>query len=139
MNAELLKEAGRWLRQAESDYNFLEVARKSGKHDVTCFLSQQVAEKALKAYLFSQGEEAVFPHAIFKLCEIASQYDQAFSQLRDRIKTLDYFYVEARYPNAIEDVIPADFFNEKDAQEAISLAQQTLDFLRKRLSSVLKG
>jgi len=137
MNPELLKEARRWLKQAESDCSFLPVAKESGKYDVTCFLSQQAAEKALKAYLFAQGEEAVFTHAIFKLCEIAAQYDQSFSPLRDKIKLLDYFYVEARYPNAIEDVIPADFFNEKDAQEAISLANETLAFVREKLSSVL--
>lgn len=98
----LKQEARRWLRQAQSDFAFLDVARQSGKYDTCCFLAQQTAEKALKAYLFSQGEELIFGHSVFRLCELAADYDPAFSGIRDHVKLLDLYYVEARYPNALE-------------------------------------
>lgn len=133
MNQELFKEAKRWLKQAKSDFEFLNIASNSKKYDIVCFFSQQVAEKVLKAYLYFQGEEVIFTHSIFKLCEMASNYDKEFTKLKENIKNLDYYYVEARYPNALEDVIPAEFFNEEDAKESIKMAEQTLRFIEERI------
>jgi HEPN domain-containing protein len=48
------QEARRWLQQAQSDFAFLDVGRQARKYDTCCFLAQQTAEKALKAYLFHQ-------------------------------------------------------------------------------------
>jgi HEPN domain-containing protein len=48
----LKQEAARWLRQAESDLQILDWIRQAGKADTCCFLAQQAAEKALKAFLF---------------------------------------------------------------------------------------
>ena len=42
-------EAGRWLRQAESDLAFAELGAREGFPAQACFTSQQAAEKALKA------------------------------------------------------------------------------------------
>ncbi len=119
-------EAHRWWRQALSDLDFLPVARQAGKYDTCCFLAQQTAEKALKAYLFHQGEELILTHSIFKLCDMAAQYSPDFTALRERVKLLDFYYVEARYPNALEDVIPAEFYNEQDAEQAIAMAEAVI-------------
>jgi HEPN domain-containing protein len=120
---DLHSEAHRWWRQALSDFAFLPKVREIGKYDTCCFLAQQTAEKALKAFLYYKGEELIFTHSIFKLCEISSRYDQDFTSLREKVKQLDFYYVEARYPNAIEDVIPADFYSDKDAAEAIAMTE----------------
>jgi len=106
---DLKAEADRWWRQALSDNSFLSIALEAKKFDTCCFLAQQVAEKALKAFLFSSGEELIFSHSIFKLYEMSSQYEPEFLSLKDQVKQLDFYYVEARYPNAIDDVIPAEF------------------------------
>ena len=42
------------------------------------------------------------------------------------VKLLDFYYVEARYPNAIEDVIPAEFYSQQDADQAIAMAQTVI-------------
>lgn len=94
---DLKREARRWWNQALSDFGFLPVARAAGKYDTCCFLAQQTAEKALKAYLFDQGEELIPTHSIFRLCEMASLYDPKFLNLREQVKLLDFYYVEARY------------------------------------------
>jgi len=124
---DLKREAQRWWRQARSDFAFLSVARHAGKYDTCCFLAQQTAEKALKAYLFHQGEELILTHSIFKLCEMAAQYGQEFNELKERVKLLDFYYVEARYPNALEDVVPAEFYNDQDAKEAIAMAEAVMN------------
>jgi len=94
-------ESDRWWRQASADLAFLPIAEQAGKYDTCCFLAQQTAEKALKAYLFSQGEELIFTHSIFKLCDLAARYDHFFADLKETVKTLDYYHVEARYPNTL--------------------------------------
>jgi HEPN domain-containing protein len=124
-------EAQRWWRQAISDFEFLPKVKKLGKYDTCCFLAQQVSEKALKAFLFSKGEELIFTHSIFKLCEMATLYNPEFIILKEKVKRLDYYYVEARYPNAIEDVIPAEFYSIKDAQEAIKLTSTVMTMVEK--------
>ena len=131
------REALRWLRQAQADMDFLPTVREAGKYDTCCFLTQQAAEKMLKAYLFAQGEELIFTHSIFKLCTLAAQYDEAFAEMRDRIKMLDFYYVEARYPNALEDVIPAEFYTDRDAAEAIAMANDARQMVEARMSPLV--
>ncbi len=113
---------------------------KAGKYDTCCFLAQQTAEKALKAFLYAQGEELIFTHSVFRLCEVASHYQPAFSKLRDQIKRLDYHYIKARYPYVIDDVIPAEYYNRRDANQAIEYASAALATVEKSLSlSSMKG
>ena len=134
---DLKSEADRWWRQSQSDYLFLQRVVDIGKFDTVCFLAQQTAEKALKAYLFYKGEELVFTHSIFRLCSMASSYNPAFKELRETVKQLDYYYVEARYPNAIEDTIPAEFYNQSDAKQAIDLTGQVILLIRPLLDDLL--
>lgn len=123
-------EADRWWRQALADLDFLPAARQAGKYDTCCFLAQQTAEKALKAYLFHQGEELIFTHSIFRLCDMAAQYANEFVELKEQVKLLDFYYVEARYPNALVDVIPAEFYSERDADQAIGMAGAVVRLVR---------
>ncbi len=127
------REAGRWWRQALSDFEALSPLIQAGKYDVCCFLAQQVAEKALKAFLYRQGEELVFGHAVFRLCTQAAEVDPAFETLRDEVKTLDFYYVEARYPNALQEAIPAEFYSRQDADQAVWMARRTLEVVGERL------
>lgn len=133
---DLNREADRWWRQALSDFDFLSKIREMGKYDTGCFLAQQTAEKGLKAYLFAQGEELIFTHSIFKLCEMASRYERRFLFLREQVKQLDFYYVESRYPNAIADVIPAEFYNDQDAEQALRMAEMVIKAVKETLESV---
>lgn len=64
---------------------------------------------------------------------MAASYDPAFAELRERVKQLDFYYVEARYPNALEDVVPAEFFTERDARDAMEMAGLALSAVERRL------
>lgn len=47
----------RWLKQAERDLDDARYAFTGERYNLVCFLAQQAAEKALKAFLYFSGEE----------------------------------------------------------------------------------
>jgi HEPN domain-containing protein len=49
---------------------------------------------------------------------------------------LDLYYVEARYPNAIEDVIPAEFYSDRDAAEAVEMTRNVIDTVNRYFEDV---
>ena len=119
-------EASRWLEQATEDYRSAEVLLEAGRHYMVCFVSQQIAEKALKAYLYAQGRDWVFGHSVSKLCLSCAEGEDAFVALHREIKNLDQYYIEARYPNGLPESIPAEFYNEEDAHTALGMAAKAL-------------
>ncbi len=127
------EESRRWLIQAERDFNALKDLMSGAHYHLVCFNAQQVAEKALKGFLYYQGKEFIFTHSVTKLCEESARYDASFTGLRKEIKTLDTYYLEARYPNSLVDNIPAEFFDEDDAKEAVKMAKRTLEFVKERM------
>jgi hypothetical protein len=54
--------ANDWFRQAEDDLHWAEDTLKAGRYAQVCYISQQVAEKSLKAYAlyldYDQAQEA---------------------------------------------------------------------------------
>jgi HEPN domain-containing protein len=120
-------EAGRWFSQAQADLKTAEILFESGRHYMVCFLSQQIAEKALKAFLYSKGRDLVFGHSVIKLCEYCAEYDERFDELKKEIKNLDQFYIEARYPNGLPESVPAEFFDENDAESALYMARRAME------------
>jgi HEPN domain-containing protein len=57
-------ESQRWLDQANTDLKWTKHLLKEGAYYLACFLAQQTAEEALKAFLYAQGEEIVFGHSV---------------------------------------------------------------------------
>jgi HEPN domain-containing protein len=132
MKLEPMNEARRWLLQAEQDLDDAEFNLSGGRYNVACFLAQQSAEKALKAYLFSRGAEEVWGHSVAELCKDAQTFDPAFGQLEIKASPLDKYYVPTRYPNALPGGIPSKAFDENDAENAIHLAKEVIDFVKLR-------
>ena len=122
-------EGMRWLSQARADLLAVQTLLDGDRFDTACFLSQQAAEKALKAYLYMLGEEMVLGHSVAKLCDQAAEYNERFGDLKKEIKNLDQFYIEARYPNGLPDSFPAEFYQRTDAQWAIEAAQRAAELV----------
>lgn len=121
-----LEEGQRWLRQAEVDLGWARHLAAAGAYHLACFLSQQVTEKALKAYLYAQGEEIVLGHSVERLCAAAAAYEQGFRTSARSWSMLDGYYIPTRYPNGLPDGIPADVYTESAAQEAVRLAGEAV-------------
>lgn len=113
-----IEEGKRWLLQAERDLEDAEFCLNGGRYNLACFLSQQAAEKALKAFLYAKGEERVFGHSVADLLKKAMEYDEKFKECRSA-SLLDKYYIPTRYPNALPGGVPYEAFDEVDARRAI--------------------
>ncbi|MCZ6775628.1 MAG: HEPN domain-containing protein [Ignavibacteria bacterium] len=129
------EEALRWLRQSEADLDAAKYNFEGNIYYLVCFLAQQIAEKALKALIYSQGEEIVIGHSVAMLAERVRNYGIAIDNLADEISVLDGYYIPTRYPNGLPDGIPAQVYNKKSAEDALQLAEKTVGFAKKLLLS----
>ena len=116
-------EGRRWLEQATTDLKWTRHLHEEGAYYLVCFLSQQVAEKARKAFLYGQGEELVVGHSVRRLCSRAAEYDVRFRHRLDDWSLLDSYYIPTRYPNGLPDDIPARVYNRQAAEGALALAE----------------
>jgi HEPN domain-containing protein len=127
------EQGDRWLRQAKQDLDDAQYAHDGGRFHLTCFLAQQSAEKALKAFLYSQGQMLVLGHSVGRLCQNASKLDAEFAGLGKKAAPLDKYYITTRYPNGLPDGIPAEAFDAVDAEHALELTKQVIAFVQTRL------
>ena len=121
-----MNEAARWLAQAERDLDDARFAASGARWNLACFLSQQAAEKALKAYLYAQGAESVWGHSVAELCRDAAAHDASFTTLGSEAAALDQYYVPTRYPNGLPGGIPADAYTRVDADRALGLCSAVI-------------
>ncbi len=126
------EEAQRWLEQARWDVDAARRVREAGLYSLACFVSQQAAEKALKAYLFCQGLEVIREHSVGTLAKRAAAHDPEFAEIKVWAALLDKYYIPTRYPNGLASGgIPAESYDDQDAARAVELAQ--------RLFAVVEG
>lgn len=130
-----LDEGRRWLEQAEIDLGWAQHLSDHGAYHLACFLAQQVAEKALKAFLYSRGAEVVLGHSVERLCAEASRAHPSFAKGCSRWSALDGFYVPTRYPNSLPDNIPARVFTRSAAAEAVGHAREVVEMVRGHIAS----
>lgn len=128
-------EGRRWLEQAEIDLTWAQHLSDQGAYHLACFLAQQVAEKALKAFLYSRGADIVLGHSVERLCAEASEAEPSFAEGCARWSALDGFYVPTRYPNALPDSIPARVFTRSAAEEAVGHAREVVEAVRGRMKA----
>ena len=123
----------RWLEQAQADRVGAQLLFDGGSYHLACFVAQQIAEKALKAFLYAQGEEFVIGHSVEALCRWAAEFDSDFEKLREAVAPLDGYYLPTRYPNSLPDSIPARVYTRAVAEEVLRLSDQALDLVQKKL------
>ena len=128
-----IAEGARWFRQAQQDLDDANFVREGSRFNLACFLGQQAAEKALKAYLYHRGAEDVWSHSLIDLCEDAKIFDMFFDTVKDEARQLDKYYEITRYPTFLPSGIPSEAFDCIDADRSIELAQGVVEFVRERL------
>jgi HEPN domain-containing protein len=134
MRNEPLEEGRRWLRQASHDLHWTRHLAEQGAYHLACFLSQQVAEKALKAFLYAQGREIVLGRSVERLCAEAAAFNPSFRERARTWSILDGYYIPTRYPNGLPDGIPADVYTEQAAESAVALAGQVVEVVSSLLA-----
>jgi HEPN domain-containing protein len=128
-----IAEGARWLRQAVQDLEDAEFTREGGRYNLACFMGQQAAEKAIKAYLYHRGAEDVWGHSLTDLCEDAKIFEMFFDTVKSEARQLDKYFYITRYPEFLPGGIPAEAFDRVDADRAIELSQTVVEFVRERL------
>lgn len=134
-----LEEGLRWQRQSKADLGWAEHLGEQGAYHLACFLAQQIAEKALKGYLYAQGEEVVLGHSVERLSAAAAEYDGRFREKARHWNLLDGYCIPTRYPNGLPDGIPSDVFTVDAATSALSLAADTVRWVEALLDDMAEG
>ena len=135
---EMLDDALRWLRQAEHDLDDAHFVITGKRYGLACFLSQQSAEKGIKAFLLASGAEAVWGHSVAELCRDAAEFDETFETMVPLGASLDKYYIPTWYPDSLPGGIPADAFDAWDAEKAVKTTEIILSHVRKRVQDVRK-
>ena len=92
--------------------------------------------KALKAYLYAQGEEVVLGHSVARLCIDAAHYRAEFSEKAKRWNLLDGYYIPTRYPNGLPGGIPAEVYTSDAALSAVALAEEAVGYVQQLLDQL---
>ena len=113
-------EAQRWLKQALHDRDAARLNRDHDFHEHACFLAQQSAEKALKAFLYERGQGPVLGHSTLALTHESAALEPEFAALDEACRRLDQLYIPTRYPNGLPDNVPHDFYSRTLADQALA-------------------
>jgi len=133
MRKSALDEGWRWWSQAAEDLRWAKHLAEEGGWHLACFLAQQVTEKALKAFLYAQGEAIVLGHSVTRLCSDAARFRPEFAEKARRWNVLDGYYVPTRYPNGLPDGIPAEVYTAEAAVAAVALADEAVAWVKQLL------
>ena len=122
-----------WMKQAERDLENAKYELDGGFYEWACFLSQQAAEKAIKAVFQKLGAEA-FGHSVSDL--LSSLPDKAPEELVEKAKELDKAYIPTRYPNSLPKGAPFEVYTKREAERLISYAEEIVEFCKDILSKI---
>ena len=131
-----VEQGKRWLDQAVEDLKWAKDIGERGGYHISCFLAQQVGEKALKAFLYAMGEEIVLGHSVERLCSGAFGFDKEFAEKVKTWSILDGYYVSTRYPNGLPDGIPANVYTSRAAGDACGIAEDIVIFVKQKISAM---
>ncbi len=115
-----------WLTKAANDLKTANIlGAAGGPLDVAIYHCQQAAEKAVKAFLISQGITPEKTHDVRKLAVQASGFEPRFNDYIDRAADLTPYAWEFRYPGDLAETDPT----RPEFDEAYQQAQAIWDFV----------
>ena len=132
-----LETARRWLIEAQHNVGVARVVLENGLWSKVCFESEQSAQLALKAFLYSVGRRSVYIHSVRELALECAGEDAEFEEFMPHGMTLDKYYLSTRYPDTLpEPAIPFESFSEQEAIEALGLAAEIVEAVSAKVSIV---
>jgi HEPN domain-containing protein len=125
--------AKEWLRYAKSDLHtanhmFYDVNPR--ETEISCYHTQQCAEKSLKAYLISKDIDPPHIHDLVELNQLCTAQELSFSNIQHYCVFLNPYGVHTRYPNelAVDDTI---------TKQAIENTKKIFDFCEKLINGTI--
>lgn len=129
----MVSRAKDWFKQAVRDLEQAEDSKLAGRHEWACFAAQQGAEKAVKALHLHNGQEA-WGHVVARLLQELPESISVSSELIDKARLLDNFYIPARYPNSHPSGAPFEHYGSLQSDMAIDYAREIIDFARAQMA-----
>jgi len=119
-----------WFDKADRDRETMRLTQNADDPlpDVTCYHTQQAAEKCLKGFLTARGREVEKTHDLTALIDECTPFDEAFEQLRDACERLNRYAVDVRYPGDPND--PGYDPSADEARDARDAAERVCAFVR---------
>ena len=65
-----------------------------------------------------------------------SEFEADFLELQSAYRRLDRYYIITRYPNGLPGLIPAEYFEEDEAREAVGLVERIVALVRARIEEL---
>ncbi|MBA7639447.1 hypothetical protein ES703_47105 [subsurface metagenome] len=106
-----------WMKQALRDLESAKAQKQDEFFEWSCFISQQAAEKALKAVFQKIGAEA-WGHSLLELIRALKEKINIPQELEVSARYLDRFYIPARYQNGWASGTPSCYITLEDAEHA---------------------
>ena len=132
-----LKEAERWLRQAEYDLRAAQWSQQGGFFAPACFMAQQAAAKSLRSFLLFNREDARETRSVVDLLDRAITYEEEFRTFVGSSTSLDIYYKTSRFPDALPGGIPAEVITERDSVDAVKQAADIIAVVEKKRKGYL--
>ena len=126
-------EAERWIKQSKAD---LDVAKMllDKSYSQVCYMSQQSVEKILKGVLYAKRgipPRELRTHYIYRL-QSSVQLLHGAPAVAKRANEVNDYYLPTRYPdNQPKYKVPAEEYSEKQAKEALDVAEKVYTALEK--------
>ena len=120
----------RWMGQAQHQLRVVESLMENAFWSDACFMAEQTAQMALKAFLFGRGRRMVPIHSVRDLASQCSEVDERFCEAMEWGRVLDRYYITTRYPDALAPpAVPFDSFTEADAVQAHGYARDIVQLV----------
>lgn len=120
-----------WFAQAERDLEQAESSRTEGQREWACFAAQQSAEKAVSALHLWSGQEAWGHMVAWLLAELPAPPP---SDLVEKGRVLDGFYIPTRYANGHPEGAPFEHYGPLQSEQAIRYAREIRGFVRSQMA-----
>jgi HEPN domain-containing protein len=108
-------------------------SQAAGRHDWACFAAQQAAKKAtvgLHRFFGQRGQGAI-------ISTLLRQMPETFvvpTELIEKSKVLDNFYIPARYPRSHPSGAPFEHYGPLQSETAVVYAREIIDFVRLQMA-----
>ena len=128
------EDALRWLEQAEHNLEVAKINLNSSFYSDACFMAEQSAQVALKAFIIYHKRRYVWEHSIQELARMCSRYEEDFENFVEGGMILDRYYIPTRYPDALaRPAVPYRSYLSKDAQEAINIVTKIVERVKREI------
>lgn len=122
-----------WLNQAHRDLEQAKDSQNAGRHEWACFAAQQSAEKAATALHLYLKQEAL-GHVVAQLLMELPDSMVVPSDLIEKGRVLDNFYIPTRYANGHPSGAPYEHYGVIQSNQAIEYASEIIEFVHNKMA-----